>query len=265
MLKEGTYINIQSFMVTKLGLSGNDLLVYAIIYGFSQDGDSVFKGTRSYIAEWCNCSVKSVQRSLKSLMDAGHIVQVYHSVDNYQVHYKAVTPWDKNEPRDIDGSSLGTECPEARDKMSQDLGTKCPDPRDKMSHIDKLDNNIDKDNLADKEEEEENLLSNNCLKPARGEIEDFISEHCPHIDAEGFYKYYDARGWQINGKPITDWRALANTWEKKMQADTQKQISVEDQIKLFANYKKKFGRDVPPEYLGNYKRIQLAIATDTPI
>ena len=114
-------------------------------------------------------------------------------------------------------------------------------------------------------EEEEISEKLNIVKPARGEIEDFISEHCPHIDAEGFYKYYDARGWQINGKPITDWRALADTWEKKMQVDTQQQISAHDQVKLFNKYRQVFGKGVPVEYMGNFKRIQLAIATETPL
>ena len=32
------YVAIQGWMITDLNLKGNDLLIYAVIYGFSQDG-----------------------------------------------------------------------------------------------------------------------------------------------------------------------------------------------------------------------------------
>lgn len=91
MIKDGTFFTVQSFMVTQLGLSGNDLLVYAIIYGFSQDGESVFRGSRQYLADWCNSTVRGIQKNLNRLMELGLIEQVYHSADNHEVHYKAIT------------------------------------------------------------------------------------------------------------------------------------------------------------------------------
>lgn len=91
MIKDGTFFTVQSFMVTQLGLSGNDLLVYAIIYGFSQDGASVFRGSRQYLADWCNSTVRGIQKNLNRLMELGLIEQVYHSIDNHEVHYKAIT------------------------------------------------------------------------------------------------------------------------------------------------------------------------------
>ena len=52
MVKENTYINIQAFMRNDLNLKGNELLVYAIIYGFSQDEETKFTGSSTYIADW---------------------------------------------------------------------------------------------------------------------------------------------------------------------------------------------------------------------
>lgn len=72
-LNDGSFITIQSWMVTKLGLKGLDLLIYAIIYGFSQDGESTFNGTISYLMEWTNSSYKGVQKSLNSLINRGLI------------------------------------------------------------------------------------------------------------------------------------------------------------------------------------------------
>ena len=52
-MKDTNFISIQGWMRTELNLSGNELLVYAIIYGFSQDGESKFTGSRQYLADWC--------------------------------------------------------------------------------------------------------------------------------------------------------------------------------------------------------------------
>lgn len=41
-IKNENFIAIQGFMVKELGLSGNELIAYALIYGFSQDNESEF-------------------------------------------------------------------------------------------------------------------------------------------------------------------------------------------------------------------------------
>ena len=63
------YVVIQGWMCNELSLKGNDLLVYALIFGFSQDGQSEFKGSRSYIAETFNISLPTVDKTLKNLVD----------------------------------------------------------------------------------------------------------------------------------------------------------------------------------------------------
>lgn len=72
-MKENTFYTILPFMVNDLNLSGNELLVYAIIYGFSQDGESWFYGSRKYLSECTNISKASVTRCLKALTDKGFI------------------------------------------------------------------------------------------------------------------------------------------------------------------------------------------------
>ena len=54
MVTSNNYVQIQGFMVSNLKLKGNSLLVYALIYGFSQDGQSKFYGSRKYISEEIN-------------------------------------------------------------------------------------------------------------------------------------------------------------------------------------------------------------------
>lgn len=72
-VKDGNYIVIQSFMVTDLHLKGTDLIVYAIIYGFSQAENQAYTGSLQYLADWTNCTKQGVMKNLKSLMQKGLI------------------------------------------------------------------------------------------------------------------------------------------------------------------------------------------------
>ena len=65
------YVSILGWMVSDLKLSGNDLICYALIYGFSQDGETEFKGSLSYIAEWLNTSRQTARLVVKRLVESG--------------------------------------------------------------------------------------------------------------------------------------------------------------------------------------------------
>jgi hypothetical protein len=69
-------------MRTELELSGNELMTYAIIYGFSQDGESRFTGSRQYIADWCGCTTRSVQTILNNLTERGIIKKFEYTTNN---------------------------------------------------------------------------------------------------------------------------------------------------------------------------------------
>lgn len=55
------------------GLSGNELLVYALILGFSQSQQGCFYGSISYVCEVCGISRATAIRSLQSLKEKGFI------------------------------------------------------------------------------------------------------------------------------------------------------------------------------------------------
>lgn len=69
-MKDNNYIVIQGWMVSRLKLTGNALMVYACIFGFSQDGEW-FTGTAGYLAEWCDCRKKYMLTLLKKMTDDG--------------------------------------------------------------------------------------------------------------------------------------------------------------------------------------------------
>ena len=81
-IKPNNFINIQGWMVTELGLKGNELIIYAIIAGFSQDGESNFHGSLSYLSEWTNTSKQTVINCLISLHDKGLIIKNEFYVNN---------------------------------------------------------------------------------------------------------------------------------------------------------------------------------------
>lgn len=92
-VKDNNFIAIQGWMRTKLNLKGYELIVYALIYGFSQDENSKFSGTRRYIAEWCGCSMKTVDNTLTSLLAKKLIVKHEKYVNGIRMcDYTAIPP-----------------------------------------------------------------------------------------------------------------------------------------------------------------------------
>lgn len=67
------YIVIQGWMLADLKLKGNELIVYACIYGFSQAENQVFNGSLQYLADWTNSTKQGVIKNLKSLEEKGYI------------------------------------------------------------------------------------------------------------------------------------------------------------------------------------------------
>lgn len=67
---EEKYVAIQSWMVSDLKLSGNDLIVYALIYGFNSRNRK-FIGTPDYISKFTGCSTRQISRILDNLVEKG--------------------------------------------------------------------------------------------------------------------------------------------------------------------------------------------------
>ena len=72
-IRDSNYITILAPMITKLKLKGNELLVFALIHGFSQDGESRFKGSLRYLIEWTGLDKSTVIKLLKQLVDKQYI------------------------------------------------------------------------------------------------------------------------------------------------------------------------------------------------
>ena len=85
------YIVIQGWMVTELGLKGTELLIYALIYGFSQTEGQAFNGSLQYLADWTNSTKQSILNNLKSLIEKGLIEKketIFNGVKFCEYHSK---------------------------------------------------------------------------------------------------------------------------------------------------------------------------------
>ena len=67
------FVLLARWMRTDLDLKDKHLIVFGLIYGFSQDGESEFYGSLSYIADWVGANPSTIRRVLKELTASGLI------------------------------------------------------------------------------------------------------------------------------------------------------------------------------------------------
>ena len=138
-VKDENFVAIQGWMLNKLNLKGNELIVYAVIYGFSQDDESRFTGSRRYLAEWCGCTLKTVDNALSSLVAKGLIAKHDKTINGVHLCDYSITQVGKN-------LQQGTV------KITQGVGKNLQQGTVKITHhniednlgIDTLEDNIDK-------------------------------------------------------------------------------------------------------------------------
>ena len=86
IIKNENFITIQGWMVNRLNLKNNNLLVFAIIYGFTQKDDTWFTGSDQYLSEWCNSSISGVRKNLSALLSKDLIIKRQVSHNGYLVN-----------------------------------------------------------------------------------------------------------------------------------------------------------------------------------
>lgn len=79
-MDKGGYIVIQDWML-RLDLDLTETMMYAVIYSFSQDGESTFRGSQAYLATKCKCSRAKVTRTLPKLVAMGLIEKTDRNIN----------------------------------------------------------------------------------------------------------------------------------------------------------------------------------------
>lgn len=97
-IKDENFYQIQGWMITRLGLKGVPLSVYAIIYGFSQDGESEYTGSLQYLCDFCGgVSKPTIINALKELVKKEYLIRREEIINGVQFNrYKANLPLLKN-------------------------------------------------------------------------------------------------------------------------------------------------------------------------
>ena len=72
-IKDKSFYSVSGWMINQLGLEGNDLICYAIIFSLSQNGEGRYVAGLNYLAEFMQCSQPTASKSVKSLFKKGLI------------------------------------------------------------------------------------------------------------------------------------------------------------------------------------------------
>ena len=114
------------------------------------------------------------------------------------------------------GREAGRRSGEARRKQTEPKGTKANE-----TNQDK-DKEKEKDKEKDKEEDKDSLSTGGAPerenRPSLEEVMDFVQETGLQVDAEYFFNYYEANGWQIGSQPVRSWKAALRAWARKAPA-----------------------------------------------
>ena len=87
------WITIPGYAISELHLSGNELLAYGLIAGFSYDGESQFSGTLEFIGDALNVTKRGAIKIIDRLVERGLIDKLTrrdqqgHYVNYYRVTY----------------------------------------------------------------------------------------------------------------------------------------------------------------------------------
>lgn len=194
---ENSYVNIQAFMVNELHLSGNELIMFACIHGFSQDGESWFTGSRAYLAEWCQSSKKTVSNNLAKLCDRGFL-EKRTRMEN------GITFNDYRVAKEFTG--VGKKLPQGGEKTSTP-------PVEKSSP-----HNLEVDTTR-----RNNRESVRFAHPTLAEVSEYCKERGNSVDPQRFIDYYESNGWKVGRNPMKDWKAAVRNWERGESRRPEKQ------------------------------------------
>ncbi len=186
-MKDGQWYTISGWMGNRLELRGNDLICFAVIYGFSMDGESQFKGNLNYLTRCMFATRPTALLSLKHLLECNLILKQEELINGKKHCYYATNViYDEGKFNVVDS-----------DKEPLTMTSKEPLSVTNKESLPKNNNNKEQYN------KEEKRLSNDNQKNKYSE------------EFEHFWKLYD----YVKGKQ----KAYAK-WNKLSDADKQKAV-----------------------------------------
>ena len=218
------FIAIQGWMRSELNLSGNELIAYALIYGFSQDGESAFKGSLQFIADWLGVTKNNARLLLKRLIEKGIIRKNEIYINEVKFcNYSVVKTTEGTMSGQCLNNEGGTETVTGVALKQWWGGTET------VTHNNIHNNkniNIEKENIcissvpSDNTYTREKQTNRRFVKPTVEEVRAYILEKNYPIDAEQFWNFYEAKGWMIGKSPMKNWKSCIATWLKNGRSNS---------------------------------------------
>lgn len=95
-MTDNNYFTICGWMINRLHLTGNKLLIYALIFSFSQAEGCSFAGPLSFITDSLGINKTTVIRLLKELINEGLVVRGEKQVESVTFPtYKTIYNYDR--------------------------------------------------------------------------------------------------------------------------------------------------------------------------
>ncbi len=213
-IKAENYITIQGWMVTELGLRNNRLLLYALIYGFSQDGKSGYSGKQDYLLEWLDCSRSVLYNYIKELKTKGLLREVTTPTGQKLLQAVRVLKCAKSE-HNVQKMDMG--CPENGHGNVQKMDMGCPE-----NGLLPIYNTIDNPLYIDSSSVNIDTPVEPPTPPTVEEIADYCRERGNKIDPQRFHDFYSLRKWQGREGSIAEpeqWQAIIRLWETNGRDD----------------------------------------------
>ena len=92
-VKDDNFFLVSGWMLNRLNLKGTALHVFAIIYGFSQDGEGSYTGSLQYLMDFTNTTKKTIISTLQELVEKGYLIKTENYINGVKFNtYKASTP-----------------------------------------------------------------------------------------------------------------------------------------------------------------------------
>ena len=94
-MNDDKFVIIYDWMVERLQLSGNRLIIYGIIYSFSKNGEW-FQGSASYLCKRSGVTERGIRKILKGLREDGLLAKK-ERIQNGVIYidYRAIDPGTK--------------------------------------------------------------------------------------------------------------------------------------------------------------------------
>ena len=210
MIKQKSHIVIDAYML-QLGLKGNELLIYALIAGFCQDGVSECWTSQETMAEWCGgISTRAVRDILQNLITKKLITKKECLNKNVKYSYKVVEIVPELSSNEQEVFSTKQEVFSGSDRNFFPVVQELSSGNNKIDNI--YDSKIDNITIKEKKEIKEKkkdlpeTKERVFKKPSVEEISSYCQERNNNINPEQFYDYYEANGWKINRNPMKEWK-----------------------------------------------------------